>query len=41
MQLQVKGGLLLDVVVSKGTTILKMLAGEWFTSPRGLWFAIV
>jgi hypothetical protein len=40
-QLQVKGGLLLDVVVSKGTTILKLLAGEWLTSTRGLWFAVV
>jgi hypothetical protein len=27
MQHQVKGGLLLDVVVSKGTTILELLAG--------------
>jgi hypothetical protein len=27
-QYQVKGGLLLDVVVSKGTTILKLLAGK-------------
>jgi hypothetical protein len=26
-QLQVKGGLLLDVVISKGTVILKLLAG--------------
>jgi hypothetical protein len=34
----VKGGLLLDVVVSKGTTILELLAGKQLTSPRGLWF---
>jgi hypothetical protein len=40
-QLQAKGGLLLDVVVSKGTTILELLAGKWLTSPRGLWFAVV
>jgi hypothetical protein len=40
-QHQVKGGLLLDVVVSKGTTILEMLAGKRLTSPRGLWFASV
>jgi hypothetical protein len=37
----VKGGLLLDVVVSKSTTILELLAGKWLTSPRGLWFAVV
>jgi hypothetical protein len=30
---QVKGGLLLDVVVSKSTTILELLAGKWLTSP--------
>jgi hypothetical protein len=36
-QHQVKGGLL-DVVVSKGTTILELLAGKQLTSPRGLWF---
>jgi hypothetical protein len=40
-QHQVKGGLLLDVVVSKSTTILELVAGKWFTSPRGLWFAVV
>jgi hypothetical protein len=40
-QHQVKGGLLLDVVVSKGTTILELLVGKWLTSPRGLWFAVV
>jgi hypothetical protein len=40
-QHQVKGGLLLDIVVSKGTTILKLLVGKWLTSPRGLWFAVV
>jgi hypothetical protein len=38
---QVKGGLLLDVVVNKGTTILELLAGKQLTSPRGLWFAFV
>jgi hypothetical protein len=32
-QHQVKGGLLLDVVVSKGTTILKLPAGKQLTSP--------
>jgi hypothetical protein len=37
-QLQVKGGLLLDVVVSKGTTILELLASKRLTPPRGLWF---
>jgi hypothetical protein len=37
-QHQVKGGLLLDVVVSKGTTILQLLADKKLTSPRGLWF---
>jgi hypothetical protein len=41
MHLQVKGGLLLNVVVSKGMTILELLAGKWLTSPRGSWFAIV
>jgi hypothetical protein len=41
MQYQVKGGLLLDVVVSKGTTILELLAGKQLISPRGLWFAFV
>jgi hypothetical protein len=35
-QHQVKGGLLLDVVVSKGTTILKFLAGKQLISSRGL-----
>jgi hypothetical protein len=38
MQHQVKGGLLLDVVVGKGTTILELLASKWATPPRGLWF---
>jgi hypothetical protein len=38
MQHQVKGGLLLDVVVSKGTTILELLASKQLTPPRGLWF---
>jgi hypothetical protein len=37
-QHQVKGGLLLDVVVSKGTTILELLTSKQLTSPRGLWF---
>jgi hypothetical protein len=32
---QVNGGLLLYVVVGKGTTILKLLASEWMTPPRG------
>jgi hypothetical protein len=31
----VNGGLLLDVVVGKGTTILKLLANEQRTPPRG------
>jgi hypothetical protein len=34
-ELQVNGGLLLDIVVSKGTTILKLLANEQWTPPRG------
>jgi hypothetical protein len=38
MQLQVKGGHLLRVVVSKGTTILELLASRRWTPPRGLWF---
>jgi hypothetical protein len=38
MQHQVKGGLLLDVVVSKGTTIFELLASKRSTAPRGLWF---
>jgi hypothetical protein len=38
MQHQVKGGLLLDVVVSKGTTILELLASKQLTSPLGLRF---
>jgi hypothetical protein len=38
MQHQVKGGLLLDVVVSKGTTILELLTSKQFTPPRGLRF---
>jgi hypothetical protein len=37
MQHQVKGGLL-DVVVSKGTTILELLASKQLTPPRGLRF---
>jgi ribosomal protein S3 len=32
---QVNGGLLLDVVVCKGTVILKLLASEQRTPPRG------
>jgi hypothetical protein len=40
-QHQVKGGLLLDVVVSKGATILELVAGKRLTSPRGLWFVVV
>jgi hypothetical protein len=32
---QVNGGPLLDVVVSKGTIILNLLAGEQWTPPRG------
>jgi hypothetical protein len=32
-QHQVKGALILDVVVSKGTTILKLLASEQGTPP--------
>jgi hypothetical protein len=32
---QVNGGLPLDVVVGKGTTILKLLASEQETPPRG------
>jgi hypothetical protein len=38
MQHQVKGGLLLDVVVSKGTAILELLASKQLTSPLGLRF---
>jgi hypothetical protein len=34
-ELQVIGGLLLDVVVSKRTTILKLLVSEQWTPPRG------
>jgi hypothetical protein len=34
----VKGGLLLDVVVGKGTTILELLASKQLTPPRGLQF---
>jgi hypothetical protein len=33
MQHQVKGGLLLDVVVSKGMTILELLASKQLTPP--------
>jgi hypothetical protein len=36
-ELQVNGGLLLDVVVSNGTTILELLASKQLTPPRGLW----
>jgi hypothetical protein len=35
MQHQVKGELLLDVVVSEGTTILELLASKQLTPPRG------
>jgi hypothetical protein len=35
-ELQVNGGLLLDVVVSKGTTVLELLASKQLTPPRGL-----
>jgi hypothetical protein len=38
MQHQVKGGLLLDFVVNKGTTIFELLASKQLTSPRGLRF---
>jgi hypothetical protein len=38
MQHQMKGGLLLDVVVSKGTTVLEPLASKQLTPPRGLRF---
>jgi hypothetical protein len=38
MRHQVKGGLLLDVVVSKGTTVLEPLASKQLTPPRGLRF---
>jgi hypothetical protein len=41
MQHQVKGGLLLDVVVSKGTTVLELLACKQLTPPRGCGFAVV
>jgi hypothetical protein len=34
-ELQVNGGLLLYVVVSKGTTILKLLVSGQWTPPRG------
>jgi hypothetical protein len=37
-QHQVKGGLLVDVVVSKVTTILELLASKQLTPPRGLRF---
>jgi hypothetical protein len=37
MQHQVKGRLL-DVVVSKGTAILELLATNQLTPPRGSWF---
>jgi hypothetical protein len=37
----VKSGLLLDVVVNEGMTILELLAGKWLTLPRGLWFVVV
>jgi hypothetical protein len=38
MQHHVKGGLLLDVVVSKGTSILELLASKQLTSAQGLRF---
>jgi hypothetical protein len=38
MQHQVKGGLLLDVVVSKGTTILELFDSKQPTPPRELRF---
>jgi hypothetical protein len=38
MHHQVKGGLLLDVVVSKGTPILELLASKQLSPPRGLRF---
>jgi hypothetical protein len=34
VDLQVNGGLLLDVVVSKGTTILKLLVNEQWNPPQ-------
>jgi hypothetical protein len=34
-ELQVNGGLLLDVVVSKGMAILKLLVSGQWTPPRG------
>jgi hypothetical protein len=34
VDLQVNGGLLLDVVVNKGTAILKLLVNEQWTPPR-------
>jgi hypothetical protein len=36
-ELQANGGLLLDVVVSKGMTILKLLASKQRNPPRGYW----
>jgi hypothetical protein len=38
MQHQVKGGLLLDVVVSKGMTILELLASKQLSPPQELRF---
>jgi hypothetical protein len=35
VELQVNSGLLPDVVVSKGTTILKLIVNEQWTPPRG------
>jgi hypothetical protein len=33
----VNGGLLLDIIISKGTTILKLLANEQWDPPGGCW----
>jgi hypothetical protein len=37
VELQVNGGLLIDVVVIKGTTSLKLFANEQWNPPRGYW----
>jgi hypothetical protein len=37
VELQVNGGFLLDVVVGKGMTILKLLANKQLNPPRGYW----
>jgi hypothetical protein len=37
VELQVNGGLLLDIVINKGTTILKLLANEQWDLPGGCW----